>query len=167
MVCLHSITLDDVRIDGSLGKELDSVKFSRLLLEHPDELCSDDLPLRLRICDACKLVKEAVNGINIDKVGVHLVAEDLYDLLRLTLSQKPVIDMHACELLADGLDQKCRHDRGVNASGECQKDLLVADLGPELLDLLFDECIRKFRCRDALHAFRSDVGCHVIPLVFV
>ena len=47
--CLGS-ALHDVRVNGSLGQELDSLQLSGLLLKHADEFSTDNLTLLFRIC---------------------------------------------------------------------------------------------------------------------
>ena len=46
-------TLYNVRINGSLYKEINSTNLLCLFLEHTDELVTDDLSLSLRLLNAC------------------------------------------------------------------------------------------------------------------
>ena len=107
VMSLDTVALEDVRVDGSLTKESDILKLCSLLIENFDELTADDLSLLLRIADPCQLVKEAVCSIYINEVGSELVAENFDDLLALALTHKTMVDMNACQLLADSLDKKC------------------------------------------------------------
>ena len=59
--------------------------------------------------------------------------------------------MHADELLADRPDEQGRHHGGIHAAGEGEKDLLVAHLGADRLDLLLDEGLRELGGGDARH----------------
>ena len=93
----------------------------------------------LRIGHSGQLVQEAVNGIHIDQVGVHLVPEYLDHLLRLALAQQAMVHMDTGQLLANGLDEQSGHDRGVHAAGQRQKDLLVAHLLADQLHLVGDK----------------------------
>ena len=122
-------------------QEFDAVQLAGLFLEDADELRADDLALLLRVGDARQLVQEAVDGVHIDQIGVHLVPEDLDDLLRLALAQQTVVDMDAGQLLADGLDEQRRHDGGVHAAGQRQQDLLVPHLRADQFDLVGDEVL--------------------------
>ena len=112
--------LDNVGVNGALGQEVDTFQLSGLLLEHADELGTDDLAFALRIGHAGQLVQETVHGVHIDEVGVHLIPEYLDNLLRLALAQQAVVHMDAGELLADSLDQQGGHHGGVHAAAKGQ-----------------------------------------------
>ena len=125
---LDRAALQDVGVDGALGEELDAVELAGLFFKHADELGADDLALAFRLGHAGQLVQEAVHRIHINQIGVHLIAEDLDDLLGLALAQQAVVHMHAHELLAHSLDEQSRHNGGINAARQGQQHLLVADL---------------------------------------
>ena len=141
VVCLDGAALEDVWIDGTLCKEIDSFEFACLLLEDTDELCTDDLPLGLRFRYACKLVQESVRRVDVDEVGIEFLSEDLYDLLGLTLTKKSVVDVNACKLLSYCLDEKCCDDGRVHSTGECEQYSFVSDLCAKLCDLFVDELL--------------------------
>ena len=128
VVGLDTVALEDIGVDGTLSEEFDSLDLLGFLLEDCDELGTDDLPLLLRVRDPCKFVEEAVCGIHIYEVCLHLVPEDVDDLLGLSLTEETVIYVNACEVLSDGFDEKCSHYGGVYTAGEGQKDLSVTDL---------------------------------------
>ena len=48
-------------------------------------------------------------------------------------SHQPVIDEHAGQLIADGLVDQHRRDRGIDAAGEAADDPALADLGADRL----------------------------------
>ena len=50
-----------------------------------------------------------------------------------------MIDMHAGQLRADGFDQKCGNNRGIDAAGQCQQDFFSADPFFDQFDLIVDE----------------------------
>ena len=145
------LALEDVRPDRALREERDAVEFAGLLGEDVDELLADDVALLLGVGDAGELVEEAVDGVDVDQVCGHLVAEDLDDLLWLSFAEESVVDVYADELLADGLDEKGRDDGGVDAAGKGEEDFLVAYLRAELLELLVDEGLGEFGRVDAGH----------------
>ena len=116
MVSLYSIGLEDVRVDGSLSQEFDALELRSFLREYIDELLADDLALCLRIINACQLVQEPVNSININEVCAELLLKHLDDHLRLALAQQTVIHMDACQVIAYGPDQKCSYYTRVNAA---------------------------------------------------
>ena len=91
------------------------------------------------------------------EVRAKLFAENLDNLLRLALAEQTVVDMDADELLADRLDEQRRDDGAVDAAGQGEQDVLVADLRAERSELFFDERLRKLRRGDTLHGFRTFV----------
>lgn len=113
-----------------------------------------------KLVDVDELVEEAIGGVHIDQVGVHLVLEHIDDLLALALAHQAVIHMHADELLADSLDEQRRDNRAVNATGKGQQNLLVADLLADCSDLLIDEHLGKFGSGDTHHVVGTLVGIH-------
>ena len=125
----------------ALGEKVDAVELSGLLLEDADELRADDLALLLRLTDAGELVEEAVDRIHIDQVRAELMAEHLHHLLGLALAQEAVVDVHAGQLAADGADEERRDDGGIDAAGEREQHLLVADLTANQLNLVVDEVL--------------------------
>lgn len=110
--------LDDIRINRALAQEFDAVELAGLFFKDADKLAADDLTLLLRVADAAQLIQEAVNGVDINQISIHLIPEDADDLLRLALAQQTVVDMYAGQLLADGADEQRRNDRGIHAAGQ-------------------------------------------------
>ena len=161
MVGLHGAALQDVGVDRSLGEEVDALLLPGLLLEDADELRSDDLPLLLGLRDALQLGEEAVDGVDVDEVGVHLVAEDLHHLLGLPLPEETVVDMDADQVLSDGADEERGDHGGVDTSAECQEDLSVPDLGLDLGHLLLYEGVGELGRGDPLHVVRTFVSVRV------
>ncbi len=143
--------LEDVRPDGALREELHVVELARLLGEDLDELAADDLPLLLGIVYARQLVEETVDRVDVDEVGVHLLAEDPDDLLGLSFAQEAVIDVDADEVLTDGSDEQRGDDGRIDAAGQREKDLAGADLGFDIGDLLVDKGFRELGSRYPLH----------------
>ena len=161
VVGLHGAALEDVGVDGPLCEEVDTLLFPGLLLEHADELRSDDLPLLFGLGDALQLREEAVDGVDVHEVGVHLVAEHLHHLLRLPLPEEPVVDVHAHQVLPYGAYEQGGDHGGVHTSAECQQHLPVADLGPDLRYLLVDEGVGELGGGDPHHVVRTFVSVSV------
>ena len=159
--------LQDVGVDGTLGQEGDALQLPGLVGEDGDELLADDLALALGVRDTGQQAQEVIGGVHIDQVGVQALPEHLDDALGLVLAHEAVVDVDTDELLADGLDQQGSHDGRVDAAGEGQQDLLVADLLAHGLDLLVDEGIGQLKIGDAGHGFGSDIGTHSVFLLFV
>ena len=152
---LDPFALDDIRIDRALREEIDVLEFAGLLFENADEFASDDFALCFRIGNIGQLVEEAVGGVDVDEICVHLVTEDLDDLFAFTLAHEAVVDMHADKLFADCLDEQSRDNRAVDSAREREQNLAVADLFADEINLFFDELIRKFFRGDADHVFGS------------
>ena len=153
MVGFDGAGLENVGIDGALSQEADAVELGGFLGKDLDEDPADDLALLLRVGNPCQLIQKTVDGVDVDEVCIHLVAEDLDDLLGLALAQQTVVDVHTGKLFADGLDQQSRDDRGIYAAREGQQDLLIPDLGAQGRDLLINKGLRQGRGGDSLHAF--------------
>ena len=153
----------DIGIDGSLREESDIILLAGFFLKDADKLGSDDLALLLRITDAGQLIQEAVHGIHIDQVGVHLITEDFDHLFGLTFAKETMIDMNGDQLPADCPDEQRSHNRAVHTAGERQQDFFVADLGTDRFHLLIDESPGQFGSSDSLHAFGPFVVIHVHP----
>ena len=104
--CSFCTALNDIRVNCSLAKEVDTVKFACLLLKYSDELAANDLAFLLRICNTCKLVKETVGSINVNKVCAKLVSEHLNNVLALALSHKTVVNVNTNKVVTNSLQQK-------------------------------------------------------------
>ena len=151
VVALYRAGLDYVGIDSALGEEAYALQLPGLLLKHADKLRADYLALLLGVRNARQLVKEAVHGVDIGEVRAQLVAENLYDLLALALTHKPVIDMDALQLLAHGLYKQRGDDGRIHASGEGQQHPAGAYLRAQGVKLCGDESLGELRGGNAFH----------------
>ena len=136
------VRFEDVGIDGSLCEELDAVELSSLLLKHADELGADDLALFFGLGNACELVEEAIHGVDIDEVRVHLIAEHLDNLLGLALAEESVVHVYADELLTDRLDEQGGDNGAVYTAREREQNFFIADLSTKLLYLFINKGLR-------------------------
>ena len=150
--------LEDVGVDRALREEGNAFQLAGFVRKDGDEFLADDLALALRLRDAGQQTQEMIGGVHIDQVGVKTFLEHLDDALGLVLAHEAVVDMHADQLLADGLDQQRRDDGAVHAAGESQQHLLVANLRTDGGNLLVDERIGQFRRGDARHGFGTDIA---------
>ena len=125
MVCFYGTGFEYIGIYGALRQEFDTVELSRLFLEDSDEFGSDYLSLFFRLGNTDELVKKPVYRVDIDQIRPELITEDSYNLFRLTLAEKTVIDVYADEAVADRFDKQSRDDRAVNAAGQREQDLAV------------------------------------------
>ena len=158
--------LEDVGPDRALAEEGDAVELAGLFGKDVDKLTADDFSFLLGIAHPCQLIEETVGGVHIDEIGGHLVAKHADDLFRFALAEQTVVDVHAGELLADGADQQRRDDGRVNAAGQGEKDLLVADLLTQHFDALVDVSLGQRGGVDALHAFGTGFQYHICILRF-
>ena len=139
--------LDHVRVERSLHEPPDVAERAGLLLEDADELLADALPLLLGILDPREPREKAILRVHVDERNVEVPAERLDHLLSFVLTQETVVDEHAGQLIADGLVHEQRRDGRVDAAGEGAQHALGADLGPNALSLLLDDCGRRPRRR--------------------
>ena len=81
-LCSLGSALDNVRINRSLSKEIDSFQFSRFFLENTDKFSADNLSLLFRIRYIFQLSKETLCSVYINQICMKLVAEYLYNAFR-------------------------------------------------------------------------------------
>ena len=133
---LASAGLDDVGVDGALSQVLHGFTIGLKLLSNREELFpelrTDDAALLLGLGHTGQKLGIAVLGVDVDKVDVKLLGEDLLHLLGLALAQQAMVDEHAGHLLAHGASAQRSHDGGVDATGQGQNHAVVADLLAEL-----------------------------------
>ena len=120
--------LNNVRVNGSLRQEVDSLQLPCLFFKHADKLSTNDFALLLRVSHAFQFAQETFHGIHIYQVGVHLVLEYFDYALRFAFSHKTMIYMDTGKLPADCLNQKGRNNRAVHTAGQGQKHLPVPHL---------------------------------------
>ena len=91
------------------------------------------------IAHAGEFIEESVGRVYVNEVCSEFFSENFYDLFRLALAEKSVVDVYAGELFADGADEQRRDDRRVNAARQREQDFFVADLPFQQFDLVGDE----------------------------
>ena len=104
MMGLDGAAFQYIGIDGALRKEVYSVELSRFVFKNSDKLRADYLALLFGFGNAGELIQKPVNGVDVDKVGFHLIAEDLYDLFGFAFAQQTVVDVDADEVFADSFN---------------------------------------------------------------
>mmetsp|Transcript_11559 Transcript_11559/g.18596 ORF Transcript_11559/g.18596 Transcript_11559/m.18596 type:complete len:391 (-) Transcript_11559:6-1178(-) len=128
--------LDHVRIERALGQEFGALDLVGVFLEHINEELADDLTFGFRVGLTVEFTKEKFGFIRVDHLQVHVVAEHADHFVRLVFAQQAVVDKHTGELVADGfMQQGCSHG-AVNAARQRTDDVLVANLGFDLLNHL-------------------------------
>ena len=157
---LDAVGFQYVGVDGALSQEVDALQLGGFLVKDLYELAADYLALLLGVGHAGQQVQEAVGGVHVDEVGVHLVAEYLDYLLAFALAHEAVVDVDAVQLLAYGLYEQRGDHGGVHAAGQGQQYLPVAYLGADGLHLLVDKGVRQGGGGYALHGFGTDVRIH-------
>ena len=120
--------LDDIRVDGALRQEADILELVRFLFEHLDEQAADDLALGLRVGDALERRQEALRGIHADDFHAQVLREGAHDLIALPQAHQAMIHEHAHQPIADRQVQQRGHDARIDAPGQPQQHLAVADL---------------------------------------
>src|SRR5438046_1643771 len=76
-------------------EETGAAVLPRHLLERPDELLPDDLPLALGVVHAGELREEPVGRLHVDQLHVEVPREGVLDLFGFALAQEPRVDEHA------------------------------------------------------------------------
>ena len=110
--------LYNVRINGSLCKEINGSDFLRFFLENTDKFLTDDLTLCFRLSNSGKLIVVSLLCINADKIQVELSIWSKYALYLITLvfTKKTVIYEYAGQLLSDCSGKKSCCHRGIHAA---------------------------------------------------
>ena len=157
MVGLDAVLgLKDVRVYGALAKELDALELAGFFCKYVYENAAYDLALGFRICYASKGIQEAVHCVYVDEVEVELLSENFADLLRLSLAEEAVVNVHAGEALAYSLGYERCANGGIYAAGKGKQHLAVrAYLLVDLCKLLFYEGVCELRSGDPFHGFWS------------
>ena len=163
VVGLYAVRLKYIGVNGALSKEAHAVELGSLFVKDLDKFVADDLALLLGIADTFQQSEEAVGSVIVDQVCIQLLAENFDNLFALALAHETVVDVHAGELLADGLDKQGSNNGRVNTAGEGQQNLAVTYLSADFLYLFINKCICKFGASDTLHAFGAYVTRHRIP----
>ena len=130
---------DDVGIERALGEPGEIPEAARLLLEDPDELGADALPLDLRIRDVLELLEKSLGCIHMDQVHLEGVSERGHHALGLALPEQAIVDEQAGELIADGAVDQDGHDGRVHAPRKGAQDTIPADLTADALHGRVDE----------------------------
>ena len=69
----------------------------------------------------------------------HVLGQGVHDLVAFLAAQQAGVDEDAGELVADGLVQQRRHHRGIDAAGQAQQHVVVADLFADPRHLVGDD----------------------------
>ena len=120
-------TLDAVGIDRALGEPLRTRLLLGLGIEDLDEVAADDLALLLGVGDASEVGEELLGGIDTDDVETKTLVV-LHNVAELILAEHAVIDEDAGEVLADGFVEKDGGHARIDAAGEAEDHLVVAQL---------------------------------------
>ena len=161
MVRFYAVAFQNVGVNRTLRQKFDALLLARLFFKHANEFRADDFALLFGLRNARKLSQKAIDRVHVDQIGVHLIAEHLDDLLGFALAQKPVVDVHAHEVLPDRLDQKRGDDGRIHPAGKRQQHFFVPDLFADKRNLFFDKRIGKRLSCDPFHAFGTNVVFHI------
>ena len=131
--------LDHVGVERPLDEEADVAELARLVLEDADELLADPI-LRFSSGSLTPVEprEEALLRLRRGRAGRGSGRRTSRPPARPRSAQEPVVDEDAGELVADGLVDEQRGDRGVDAAGEPADHALAPDLRADPLDLLLD-----------------------------
>ena len=99
--------------------------------------------------------------LHVHECDAEVPAERLDHLLRFVLTQEPVIDEHARQLIADRLVHEQRGDSRVDAARQRAEDALVPNCRADPLHLLLDHGggrPRRRRARDVVEEVLQQLG---------
>ena len=132
--------LNDVRIDGALGKIVHFPQPGGFFPEDLDEIPADDVPLFLRFRYAPQIREEAGGGVGPDKADREKMAEYMADLFAFPFAKQAVIHENAGEPVPDGPVNQRGGYGGIHAAGQGQQDgARFAHRLPDLPDGGFSE----------------------------
>ncbi len=118
--CLFALfllyTFEDIRIDSSLCEEGNVLKLTCFISENVDKFLTDDLTLALGLGNTLEEIEEAISSINVDKVSVELILEELDNALGFIFTHKAVVNVNATELLPYSLDKESCNNGRVNTA---------------------------------------------------
>src|SRR5690606_40152494 len=135
---------DHVGIDRALRQPLHVVEPGGLLVEDFDEQVADDLALGFRVLDAGQRREIALGSVDADHLDAHAAlissgSHGRHHLVAFLPAQQAGIDEHAGQPVTDGLVQQgCDHG-GIDAAGQAQQHLVIADLFAHAGDLVLDD----------------------------
>ena len=122
-------TLHHIRINRSLGKEIDNPNFLRLFLKHADKLFTNNFAFRLWLCHARKLRIIPLLRIDTDEIEVKVPirAKDSLNLVPLIFAQKTVVYKDTGKLVSDCTRQQTGRDRRIHTAGQRKQHLAAAN----------------------------------------
>ena len=132
---------DDIGINCSLSKIINSVKLSCLFLKYTDEFFADDAALFFRVINTLKLCEESVNSVNVDKICLEFVTENGNYFLGLALAQKTVVYVNAGKTVANCLDKQRSNNGRVNTARKSKENFAVANLLADTFYLIVNEIL--------------------------
>ena len=139
--CRLCAALNNIRVDGSLSKEIDSLQFPCFLLKHTNKLAANNFALLFRVCHILKFAKETLRGIHINQVCMQFIAEHFRNTFRFVFAHQTMVDMYAHKLLSDRFDQHCRYNRRIHAARQSQKHFPITNLLSDQFHLIFNEVL--------------------------
>lgn len=111
-----------------------------LVLEHINELATDEFALLLRVVYTLQTSQELFTGIDDSQVDAQLLLEDILNQSALIQAHTAVVNQNGVESVTNGLGHQLGGHGRVNTTADSTKDLaLRADEVADPLDLLTDE----------------------------
>ena len=126
------VELDDVRVEGALGEEVDVAQPAGLDLEDLDEGAPDPPPLLLGVGDPGQRGEEAVGGVDVHQLDLALVGHHLDHPPALAAAEQPVVDEDAGQLIAHGSVHEGRGHRRVDPAREGAEHAALPDPGADV-----------------------------------
>ncbi len=114
----------------------------------PDEQPADDLALGFGIIDARQRGEIAIRGIDANDLDAHSVLTSSgghrrHDLIAFVPAQQTRVDEYACELIADRPLEQCGNHGRIDAAGESEQQMIVANLFANACNGIVDNVRRR------------------------
>src|SRR5579864_1804873 len=131
-------TLDNIRINSPLRKELNFAQLACFGLEHSDKLFADNRSFAIWISYSFERTQERFGGVHSDQLYFKLPPERFDYLLRFPFSQHAVVDENARQLRANRSLQQSRRYSRIDPTAQGKKYVASADLIADTLNQIVD-----------------------------
>ena len=84
-----------------MSEEVDAIEFASFFFEYTNEFAANDFTFLFGVNYAGELAEEAFSSVNINEVGVELVAEYFNDVFRFAFAHESMVNVNANEVVAN------------------------------------------------------------------
>ena len=109
------------------------------MLKDFDELVADDFAFLLRVNHPPQEGEKTFGGFDVFELHVEIFSKDALHDFFFAGPEQSVIDEDAGQLIANGLVQQGRDDRGINTAAKAKHHFVIADLSADTFTGVRDE----------------------------